>query len=33
MYRRGIRMLNIPTTVLCLADACVGGKMGWTWNM
>lgn len=28
IYRRGIRMLNIPTTVLCLADACVGGKNG-----
>lgn len=28
IYRRGIRMLNIPTTVLCMADACVGGKNG-----
>lgn len=28
IYRRGIRVLNIPTTVLCMADASVGGKNG-----
>lgn len=27
-YQRGIRFVHIPTTVLCMADACIGGKLG-----
>lgn len=26
IYMRGIRYINIPTTLLCAVDACVGGK-------
>lgn len=26
IYKRGVRFYNLPTTVLCAVDACVGGK-------
>jgi len=28
IYKRGISYYNIPTTLLCAVDACVGGKTG-----
>lgn len=27
-YKRGIDFIHVPTTLLCMADACVGGKTG-----
>lgn len=26
VYMRGIKYINVPTTLLCAADACIGGK-------
>ena len=31
-FKRGIRFLNIPTTLLAMVDASVGGKTGINWN-
>ncbi len=31
-YKRGIRFINIPTTVLCAVDASYGGKTGINFN-
>lgn len=28
IYMRGIQLAHIPTTLLCMADACLGGKNG-----
>jgi 3-dehydroquinate synthase len=32
IYKRGIRFINIPTTLLSMADASVGGKTGINFN-
>ncbi len=29
---RGINLINIPTTLLCMVDACIGGKNGVNFN-
>ena len=31
-FKRGIRFINIPTTLLAMVDASVGGKTGINWN-
>lgn len=31
-FKRGIAFINIPTTLLCAVDACVGGKTGINFN-
>ena len=31
-FKRGIRFINVPTTLLCAVDACVGGKTGINFN-
>jgi 3-dehydroquinate synthase len=31
-YMRGIKFINIPTTLLSQADSCIGGKMGYNYN-
>lgn len=31
-FKRGIAFINIPTTLLCAVDACVGGKNGINFN-
>lgn len=31
-FKRGISFINIPTTLLCAVDACVGGKNGINFN-
>lgn len=31
-YKRGIKFINIPTTLLAQVDACVGGKLGIDFN-
>jgi len=31
-FKRGISFINVPTTLLCAVDACVGGKTGINFN-
>jgi len=31
-FKRGIAFINVPTTLLCAVDACVGGKNGINFN-
>lgn len=31
-YMRGVRYINIPTTLLSQIDSCVGGKVGYNYN-
>lgn len=31
-FKRGIAFINVPTTLLCAVDACVGGKNGFNFN-
>lgn len=31
-FKRGIAFINVPTTLLCAVDACVGGKTGINFN-
>lgn len=31
-FKRGIPFINVPTTLLCAVDACVGGKNGFNFN-
>lgn len=31
-FKRGISFINVPTTLLCAVDACVGGKSGINFN-
>lgn len=31
-FKRGISFINVPTTLLCAVDACVGGKNGINFN-
>ena len=31
-FKRGIRFVNIPTTLLAMVDAAVGGKTGVNFN-
>ncbi len=31
-YKRGIDFIHVPTTLLCMADACIGGKTGIDFN-
>lgn len=31
-FKRGIAFVNVPTTLLCAVDACVGGKSGINFN-